>query len=379
MKSKLYIFFCVLSLTIFNYQANAGWLSRSLDSGVEDAYVDSAESEIQSRRGWLLDNWFASARADDLSTIEWVKSQVNINAQDENGDTALLNAIICKSEEVARFLLKIPELDVTIQNKYGDTALMWAVSECDEDIVTLLLAHPKIDINFQTKKGEFPLSIACRRGYENKVKLLLQMPGIKINRQNARGETPLELAAKHPVITQLMRQKINDLTAAAFEAIQKHDFDKLKSIVSQIGVDNITDNNLIADIDLLKDKAKTGKSGNTLVDKAFETNQPDIVLFLLQQAKDPQELLVRFPFEAINPSSELFEYCVKLAYGEGAYANAEQAPITKLCHACCTPKCHLKCSSCKAVYYCSAECQKLDWPKHKPNCKRVLQSTKDKE
>ena len=27
-----------------------------------------------------------------------------------------------------------------------------------------------------------------------------------------------------------------------------------------------------------------------------------------------------------------------------------------------------QCSGCRAIYYCSAACQKSDWPSHKPNC-----------
>ncbi|XP_064651817.1 uncharacterized protein LOC135502734 isoform X2 [Lineus longissimus] len=35
-----------------------------------------------------------------------------------------------------------------------------------------------------------------------------------------------------------------------------------------------------------------------------------------------------------------------------------------------------RCGKCRAVHYCSAECQKLDWPRHKASCKKsVTQST----
>ena len=32
-----------------------------------------------------------------------------------------------------------------------------------------------------------------------------------------------------------------------------------------------------------------------------------------------------------------------------------------------------KCSACKSVYYCSSECQKVDWKSHKTNCFKIGQ------
>lgn len=31
-----------------------------------------------------------------------------------------------------------------------------------------------------------------------------------------------------------------------------------------------------------------------------------------------------------------------------------------------------QCSRCRAVYYCSGECQSSDWPKHKTSCKPAI-------
>lgn len=44
----------------------------------------------------------------------------------------------------------------------------------------------------------------------------------------------------------------------------------------------------------------------------------------------------------------------------------------KWCLYCDNEACKLRCSSCKTVYYCDTNCQKLAWPIHKHHCKRDL-------
>ena len=39
----------------------------------------------------------------------------------------------------------------------------------------------------------------------------------------------------------------------------------------------------------------------------------------------------------------------------------------------------LKCSGCKVVKYCSRECQKKDWARHKKDCKKLATMYRDKE
>ncbi|XP_052771747.1 uncharacterized protein LOC128211237 [Mya arenaria] len=50
---------------------------------------------------------------------------------------------------------------------------------------------------------------------------------------------------------------------------------------------------------------------------------------------------------------------------------ADADPSIKRCCSCETSGCSLKCSRCKAVFYCSHECQRQDWTSHKRSCVRV--------
>lgn len=52
---------------------------------------------------------------------------------------------------------------------------------------------------------------------------------------------------------------------------------------------------------------------------------------------------------------------------------AEQKAVSISCNSCavCNKKqCQKRCSNCKKVYYCSADCQKSHWQKHKLDCKK---------
>ena len=46
------------------------------------------------------------------------------------------------------------------------------------------------------------------------------------------------------------------------------------------------------------------------------------------------------------------------------------------CATCNKDNCTLRCSACKCVYYCSANCQKSDWSKHKPECQKQQKDLK---
>lgn len=483
---------------------------------IETAGNSGVNSSAERARQEMLKDWFRSATLGDYHTIRFYvqNTPLDINSkQDISGYTALMWAAIQGSKLIVDFLLKVPGIDVNAQDLRGHTALM---STQDENIAKLLLDAPGIDVNIQNHDGDTALFYAIQFQRDNIARLLLQAPGIKINTLNKAGKTVLmyaieqkrysivpdivnaginvnfrakgisaivavalggqedlvklllqlphlnlnvhenlhhfkTLQGRYPAIAQLIKDKVDDLIRQAFEAISEHNLDKLKLIVSQIGVDDIDD-----------------AQGNTLLDRAFIANQPKIIEFLLQQAHNPRALLERFPFEFISPTSEIFNYCMEMAYSpltqedktkllkeSGEITEKVELPaqlskleIEKLMHTVRGLRSagfeHLKkqlfqtddprtllelitfeinptselfhflfnlaysplsekdkenlvketrrklkidtrlnscarcakidvckiCSGCKLVYYCSTECQKCDWAKHKTQCRR---------
>lgn len=236
--------------------------------------------------------------------------------------------------------------------------LLMAASSGNEKIVNFLLQNPKINVNNRDSTGGTALMHAAYRAHENIVKILLVAPGLDIIALDMSVQNAFMYATEegHPVIANLIKDRIRALTDQAFEAMQQNNIALLKSIIAQIG-DNIID-----------------AEGRTLIDKAFACNKPQVIFFLLQQAKDPIKMLSRFPFEYVSPSSAIFKYFFDLAYNQtesSIVSPKKRKQIeSKSCAYCTHADCSLRCTHCKIVYYCSAKCQKSDWLKHKKICKK---------
>lgn len=385
------------------------WIKAAMDCDLElmQKLVGNVDPNAQNKKG--LTALMIAAYHNDEEMIELLLQVpgINVNTKNQKGDTALIFAANCGSEDTVNLLLQVPGIDINAQNQYGDTVLIYAVAHHGrENIAELLLQVPGIDINAQNAIGKTALMVAVQADNENIVNLLLQTPGININAQDKAGRTALMCSRS---ITK--KQIQNKLTSNAFLAINQNDLEELKLIVAQMGIDGIVDS-----------------EGNTLLDKACEANSPEIILYLLAHAKNPQEELARFPFERLNPASPIFEYLIYLAYGThnkalflnifrdslhktisrkkdrvAAEANKgpdkpakkelevaekkeksrekslarinkgqllkELRPELGICAVDGNPNATSRCSACQKVYYCNAACQKAHWNRHQLFCR----------
>ena len=88
----------------------------------------------------------------DNSLFEQIKklitwSPVNVNYQDNSGNSPLLLAVELWSRDCIEMLLEIPEINVNLGDNLMRTPLMKACLTDIPTLVEILLQHPNIDIN----------------------------------------------------------------------------------------------------------------------------------------------------------------------------------------------------------------------------------------
>ena len=132
-----------------------------------DAAALRATMEESVRRRWPTVEAF----------LTWAYANgADVNAKDENGDTALIWAARYDKEKVVSALLAAGA-DVNVKNAYGTTALMLAARNGNEKAVAALLAAGA-DVNAANASGNTALMWAVRYGKE-KVAAVLKKAGAK--------------------------------------------------------------------------------------------------------------------------------------------------------------------------------------------------------
>lgn len=122
-----------------------------------------------------------------------------INTQNDKGSTLLHITVEHNKQNIAEFLLSM-NIDINIQDNNGETALMLAVENENNGMVSLLANNETLDINLQDKLGDSALMIATLLKNDDIVKILLDNKNINTNLQDNNGATALILAI-HPIRT----------------------------------------------------------------------------------------------------------------------------------------------------------------------------------
>ena len=162
-----------------------------------DSFVSSSEIAVTIPD----DRLFLAARGNDIEAVRSLISQhVNVNSLYDSKlkISPLMVASWNSFAGIVTELLSCEDIDVNAQNGTGQTALHHAVLVADLKTISLLLAHPRIDVNLSDDNLVTVLHLATSRGEADIIKLLLKFKELNIEALNSKGQTPLMCAM--PVI-----------------------------------------------------------------------------------------------------------------------------------------------------------------------------------
>ncbi len=183
------------------------WLGR-----LDTWHVISLSTGVKNLLGYLIDS-YAVAQKNYIAAInEYIKSGVDINAKDANGDTLLMQVVKSGYLEAAEFLMA-NGANVNARNNDDITVLMQAIQRgfpelakikilMEEDnvqrdnpqIIKLLIGKGAY-VNAKNKDSSTALTLAIKKGYLETTNLLISL-GADINAKNNDGFTPLMQAIK---------------------------------------------------------------------------------------------------------------------------------------------------------------------------------------
>ena len=122
--------------------------------------------------------------------------EVDVNANDISGKTALMYAAEAGHIEVIKALTADGGADVNYRDKVGMTALMYAAKAGHIEVIKALTADGGADINYHDKAGTTALMYAAEAGHIDVIKALTIDDRVDVNYRDKFGKTALIYAAK---------------------------------------------------------------------------------------------------------------------------------------------------------------------------------------
>lgn len=124
------------------------------------------------------------------------ESGIDINCQDNEGNTPLMLAVIYCSLEFIKIIINDIKLDINKQNNTKTSALMLAAKGFDrEDVITLLLQNPNIDTELKNAQHKTALHLAVSNENIAVTTALVFDKRVNINAIDSSGRNCLHIAA----------------------------------------------------------------------------------------------------------------------------------------------------------------------------------------
>jgi ankyrin repeat protein len=137
--------------------ANDSAFKYLIQAGVNPNIMKDTDGELSA---WYVLAWHSVKDREAIRSIaeQLIAAKVDINKQDNSGDTPLHSAILAGNQPAIDFLLNY-KARTDIENKHGDTALFAAIRSQNDRTVELLISRGA-EINTPNKDGKTPLMIA---------------------------------------------------------------------------------------------------------------------------------------------------------------------------------------------------------------------------
>ncbi len=183
----------ILSLLVVAISQIAGMTSANADIIAPNSRGSSKVAPVVKAAG----NTVLQAATDgDLEKLKKaIKAKVDVNAQDENGETALIKATADSRADIVKELIKA-KANVNLKDAAGNTALLYAVSANSIELSQILVSAKADLLQVYGEKKE-SLLFECARVDSDKIADLLIRTNPKILKiQNADGESALHEAAR---------------------------------------------------------------------------------------------------------------------------------------------------------------------------------------
>jgi ankyrin repeat protein len=173
------------------------------DSNVREVFAACVNKEGVRRA-------FTRASSDnDVELLQAIHAiGMNVDVEDEFGNSALINASWLGKEKSVRWLLD-HGANVDIQDDSGNTSLLFASRRGYTDIVEMLL-QKNVKSDLQDNLGRTALMLAAASGH-NEVAQLLLNHGAVIDLKDNQGQTALDLA-----VTEEIREMLRNHVSSSY-------------------------------------------------------------------------------------------------------------------------------------------------------------------